>query len=222
MKPKFLVVCFCCLSCGCKNPCPSTRAASDSGGTNESRTSTADTRHRPLSDDAPVLFIAHSSGSSRGAFNGLEMAVWADGFVLFAPDPKKVGRELQKGQIRPEQVERILELISSAGFFNLDAACYTVPSGKSVTIAARHREKRNLHIWDEVLDPGWGANIRPTPEYDAFKAMWTQVRNTIRNGCCPKDYEPAHDETTHDHILRGYNFDEPWNSKWLNADSWRP
>lgn len=220
MTRKCLLVCCWSLAYGCSDS-PATKQAEPAGRrASDCESSISDAKRPVLSKDLPAFFLAHEPGRSQRAFSGLEIAVWHDGFVLFAADPAIVGSELRTAHIGPNQVEQILAQIDETGFFDLDAACYTVPSGKSIKIAARLGGRRNLHIWDEVLNPNWGANIRPSPAYQAFKGMWKVVSDLIRH-CRPPDSEPAYDEASGPPIIRGYDLDAPWRTKWLNAHLWR-
>jgi hypothetical protein len=174
----------------------------------------------PLPPDAPVLFVSHRPGHTmQPRFAGVEFAVWADGLVLFAETTDSATPEYRTGRIQASEVDALLTRIEAAGFFSNAGSCYGVPDGPEIVIAARSGDKRNLFMWDEMLDPNWGANVHPSAAYKTFKRMWHDVRAAVTNAR-PKEAEPVFGQTGGQDSIRGYNPKEPWKTAWLDLKLW--
>jgi hypothetical protein len=175
----------------------------------------------PLPPDAPVLFVLHRTNGNtmQPGFTGIEYAVWADGLVLFAEPTDSATPEYRTGRIQVSEVDALLGRIEAAGFFSIAETCYLVPDGKQIVIAARSGDKRNLFMWDEILDPNYGANTHPSAAYETFKRMWRDVRTAVTNAR-PKEAGPAFGQTGGQDSVRGYNRKEPWKTAWLDLKLW--
>ena len=189
---------------------------SRSGTTSGSRT--AGTKVRPgvfpeLPEDAPVIHVVRHGGNSQTSPAGLELAVWNDGFVLFAADRGKPAHSMRVGHIEQKTIETVLDELDDSGFFDMPAWCVSVPCGGDVSIRARHGGRRNSQGWDE----------RPRPKYQEFETMWKAVIRAIE-ACRPADGKPAERAASPDGTVRGYQLDEPWQAPcrapWLDSHLW--
>jgi hypothetical protein len=128
----------------------------------------------------------------------LRVAIWENGRVLFAPDPKKWSPHLQQGWISKERVKEMKKRIAATGVFQLKRASYLVPDAPVycllVNLGTGQREQREqrrerLLYWDEVESPGYGANIDPNADYLKFKACWKGI-NQLAQKSRPRKLEP--------------------------------
>jgi hypothetical protein len=117
-----------------------------------------------------------------GPFSGeevpnLRFAVWADGRVLYAQDPKKWGHELRRGKLSPVRVARLKAAIADTGIFDLRGTCYLVPDAPEYCLMVDLGGKQQMLSWDEVEVSGYGINIDPKPHHREFKRCWKAVNH---------------------------------------------
>jgi hypothetical protein len=149
----------------------------------------------------------------------VEYSVWSDGHVLFLEGQGKDNGQLRVGKIETAAVDRLMAAFRESGFFDRDSSIYAVPDGGCVQIAARDGETRNLVGWDEVVNPNWGANIRPTSEYRRLQTTWAVVRKALTEAK-PTHANPVGSIQGGNDALRGYVQNEPWRTPWLTASLW--
>lgn len=172
------------------------------------------TRSTPdLPEDAPVLFVCRASSywspEVARQRSGLEIAIWMDGFVLFASDSEDLSGSLRTGHLEPLKVRSVIEQIKSTGFFDQPAESHCVPDGGVVRIHARYDGKRNLQGWDGI----------ERSRDRRFETMWKTARKLIET-CRPRASKAANDVADEVQSIRGYHLDAPQRTKWLNTRLW--
>lgn len=176
---------------------------------------TSATRSMPdLPEDAPMLLVYRASSRKRSSYvrtqrSGLEIAIWMDGFVLFAPDSEDLSGSLRTGHLEPLKVRSVIEQIESTGFFDQPATSLCVPDGDVVHIYARYDGKRNLQGWNGIEYRG----------HRQFQTMWKTARQLIET-CRPSVSKAAGDAADEAQSIRGYHLDAPQRAAWLNTRLW--
>jgi hypothetical protein len=117
---------------------------------------------------------------------GLRIAIWEDGRVLFAADPKKWGQKLQQGFLSPERVTELKKRLAETGVFALKGTAYLVPDASTDCILVDLGTKQQLLYWDEVESKSYGINSDPTPDHLKFKDCWKAL-NRLALASRPKD-----------------------------------
>lgn len=196
-----------CSACACDRPPPDSPPASQGAlAPGLTRQSSKDR------DGFPVVLVYRCAAESPSE-GGVELAVWEDGYVLYASNPEKAGRDIISGMVTPQRVQALLNQLDLAGVFSLSGDSFLVPDGPELVLAAEFGGKRNRHRWDEVIRPGWGANVHPTKAYIEFVCMWVSARIALSGFLSESQLGPR---TVHG-IVRGYNCDEPWGTPWLET-----
>jgi hypothetical protein len=108
----------------------------------------------------------------------LRFAIWDDGRVLYAKDPKKWGHELQQGHLSASRVARLKAALGDSGVFHLKGTCYLVPDAPvDCLLVDLGGKQQQLLYWDEVEAPNYGINIDPKPSHLEFKRCWKAVNH---------------------------------------------
>src|SRR5688500_938065 len=126
----------------------------------------------------------------------LRIAIWNDGRVLFAKDPKKWGQELLEVRIDPDRVAEIKRAIAQTGVNELKGTCYLVPDAPVFCMMIDLGEKQQMLYWDERENPNYGINISPKPQHIAFKACWKEV-NKLALAALPAQSQPYPGKFSH-------------------------
>lgn len=112
-------------------------------------------------------------GTGENAY--LRVAVWDDGQIQFAQDPKSGDYNLRQGRIDPAQVAALKAGLVNTGVFDLKGTSYLVPDAPCICMMVNLGNKRQMLYWDEVEAPGYGINIDPKPHHRAFIRSWKEV-----------------------------------------------
>src|SRR5207237_5869044 len=76
-------------------------------------------------EERPFLAIWRDSGGfRRSEAPYLRVAIWSDGRIVFAKDPKKWQHELLEGRIEAARVTELKKAIEATGVFDLKGNCY--------------------------------------------------------------------------------------------------
>ncbi len=118
----------------------------------------------------------------------LRYAIWEDGTVVFANDPKEWGSGLRRGKLGVDQVARIKEQIAGSGIFGLQRTHALVPDAPAMCMAVRLEGKKQVLYWDEREMPSYGINIAPTADDLEFIRCWKFV-NRVGVGARPPGSE---------------------------------
>ena len=119
----------------------------------------------------------------------LRIAIWNDGRIVFAQDPKKWNHELRQGTIDTAGLAQLKKAIKATGVFELKGNCYLVPDAAVDCMMIDVGDKQQMLYWDEVESPGYGINISPKPHHLEFKKCWKEV-NRLAIAVLPKQSEP--------------------------------
>jgi hypothetical protein len=166
----------------------------------------------PMPEGAPVLVVFHDPGYVRGAWRGVELAVWADGFVLLAADPANPSKAMCTGQVEPRVVQEALDEISRSGFYAHPDWCLTAPDEGYVQILARSANERNCQGWS-------GRTYGSKPDEVGFIQMWKQARAAAEK-CRPRETRPVEETGSGDQEVRGYRLNKPYETPWLSGRLW--
>jgi hypothetical protein len=145
------------------------------------------------SAERPILAIWQESNGNRAPDREtppfLRVAIWADGRVVFAPDPERWSHKLREGRIALAEVEKLKARVAETGVFELKGTTYLVPDADVDCLMVDFGPKRRQMLyWDEVETPGYGINIDPKPQHLRFKACWKAV-NALALAVRPEDAE---------------------------------
>lgn len=136
----------------------------------------------------PFLAIWRDSGGrGRSGAPYLRIAIWDDGRVVYAKDPKNWSTDLLEGEIDDSQLASLKKKVTAAGVFKLKGHCYLVPDAPVDCMMINSGNEKQFLYWDEVEHPGYGINIAPKSQHVAFKRAWKTVNNlaiesTPKNG----------------------------------------
>lgn len=122
----------------------------------------------------------------------LRIAIWNDGRIVFASDPKKWDHALREGKIDGTRVSELKKRLGKTEVFQLKGNCYLVPDAPVVYLMLDLGDKQQMLCWDEVERPGYGINIQRTPTRLNFIQTWKKV-NQLALAAIPKDSWP-HEE----------------------------
>ena len=122
----------------------------------------------------------------------LRIAIWHDGRVVFAKDPKKWNHELLEGRIEPERIVELKNAVEGTGVFELKGNCYLVPDAPMDCVMLNFGSHQQMLYWDEVENVNYGINISPKPHHLKFISCWKEV-NRLAIKAIPKDSK-AHAE----------------------------
>jgi hypothetical protein len=120
----------------------------------------------------------------------LRIAIWNDGRVLFAANPKTWSHRLQEGKVSAERLAELKKQITRTGVFELKGNCYLVPDAGVDCLMVDLGTKRQMLYWDEVESPRHGININPQPHHLQFKQCWKAV-NRLALACRPANPQPV-------------------------------
>jgi hypothetical protein len=147
----------------------------------------------------PTPFLAvwqDSGGMSRNAAPFLRVAIWDDGRVLVAQDPKEWGHDLQQAQLSGEQVAQLKRAVLATGVFELSRTSYLVPDAPFDCLVVNFEGQHASLWWDERETLNYGANSAdPAPAYLRFKECWKAV-NALAIAACPRASEPSPERFT--------------------------
>src|SRR5262245_34241680 len=96
--------------------------------------------------DRPFLAVWRDNG---GRISNLEtpclrFAIWSDGRVLFAKDPKKWAHDLRRAKVTDTRVARLKAALSDTSIFDLKGNCYLVPDKPMDCLMVDLREKKQM------------------------------------------------------------------------------
>lgn len=142
-------------------------------------------------EDRPFLAIWRDHDGNRTASGApyLRIAIWNDGRILFAKDPKKWGHELFEGRIEAARIAELKKAIEGTGVFVLKGNCYLVPDAAVDCVMVDLGAKQQMLYWDEIESANYGINISPKARHRDFKRCWKEV-NTLALGAIPKQSRP--------------------------------
>ena len=132
------------------------------------------------------------------------MAIWDDGRIVFAKDPRTVEleapagkaprgkatgkriqnqgarekewtHELYEGAISADDLARLKKAIADTGVFVLKRTSALVPDAPWDYILVDIGGRQQLLAWDEHEHPNYGININPTPDDKKFIATWKEI-----------------------------------------------
>ena len=132
----------------------------------------------PLDEtNSPIIGVWQDSSGLNTDTNGpyLRLAVWADGRVVFARDPKVWNHDLLLGQLPELVLAKLKQDIRQTGVFDLEGHCYLVPDAPVDCVMLSFGDSQQMLYWDEVEGKSYGINIDPKPRHLAFKKAWREV-----------------------------------------------
>jgi hypothetical protein len=163
--------------------------------------------------DYPCVVVWHDAGYKvRNPNEGIRIAIWSDGTILFSPDPCRLGRNMVVGQAPKEDVQELLATIRNAGFLE-DRRGYSVPDASDSTIIVRDGSKMASHSWHDYLVPGMGSDLNTDSEYRAFVRMWKKTSGAIES-LTPVEIARLDEKLGKERVFRGYVVDEPRKTPW--------
>jgi len=141
-------------------------------------------------EDRPFLAIWRDSGGSRRSEAPfLRVAIWSDGRIVFAKDPKKWGHEILDGRIEAARIVELKKALEGTGAFELKGNCYLVPDASVDCVMLDLGAKQQMMYWDEVEKANYGINISPKAHHLYFKRCWKEV-NKLALGAIPQQSKP--------------------------------
>ena len=141
-------------------------------------------------EDRPFLAIWRDiDGFLRSDAPYLRVAIWSDGRIVFAKDPKKWGHELLEGRIDAVRVAELKKALEGTGVFELKGNCYLVPDAPVDCVMLDLGAKQQMLYWDEVESANYGINIFPKAHHLKFKSCWKEV-NKLALGAIPRQSQP--------------------------------
>lgn len=145
---------------------------------------------------------------------GLQLAVWSDGFVLFANDFDQPGKDLRYTTLSKDKLAALVEDIKSSGVMDVAARLKPTSSGSEWGIYVRIENSSKCLLWDESLSPLRAENQAPTQEWKNFIRVWFSLRLA---GCraFEMDAPVADRNASGGTFLRGYRLAEPMRTSWL-------
>ena len=105
----------------------------------------------------------------------MRVALWNDGRIVFAKDPKKWSHELLQGRIETARIAELKKAIGGTDVFKLKGYCYLVPDGPVDCVMLDFGDRQQMLYWDEVESAGYGINISPKAHHLKFKSCWKEV-----------------------------------------------
>ncbi len=160
----------------------------------------------------PCVAVWHQDGMKAKPNDGLRIAVWEDGTILFSPRPDRLGEHMLVGRVEKKDVETMLAGLRAAGFWD-EHRSDVVPDSAYTTIAASDGQKRTVHRWHEYLLPGFGSDINTDKDYRAFVRMWKRTSGAIE-ALPPIEVRRLSDELGEKRVFRGYIADKPHETVW--------
>lgn len=142
----------------------------------------------PSTQTDPFLAIwMDSAGYRQSEAPYLRIAIWDDGYVICARDPKKWNHDLVEGQIEPGPLAELKRKLARTSLFELKTPGYLVPDGRVDCLMVTLGGKRQILRWDEVEIDGYGANQGPftSAKYRTFKKCWKEI-NKLAFAAAPK------------------------------------
>jgi hypothetical protein len=115
----------------------------------------------------------------------LRVAIWADGWVVFARDPNVWNHDLLVGRIAEKVLIGLKQDIRKTGVFELKGNAYLVPDASVDCVMLSFNGSQQMLYWDEVEANRYGININPKPQHLAFKKAWWEV-NRLALSALPK------------------------------------
>jgi hypothetical protein len=109
----------------------------------------------------------------------LRVAIWSDGWVVFARDPNVWNHDLLLGRISEQTLDKLKQDIRKTGVFDLRGNCYLVPDASVDCVMLSFGNSQQLLYWDEVEHSSYGININPKPQHLAFKKAWWEVNQLV-------------------------------------------
>ncbi|HKQ48087.1 MAG TPA: hypothetical protein VJZ71_08470 [Phycisphaerae bacterium] len=169
------------------------------------------------STGTPVLILHETFGNARGSqTQEYDLAFWQDGYVLRWRCRDFSVLSVESAVANKGMIAELMERVETAGFFDLQAKIWTPPDAGYWEIGARYGGRMNFVGWDEVKNPNYGANIRPTAEYKKLQRTWKSIRKAIRDSL-PMVWTPVVDDAG----LRGLNRSEVFQTAWLRFETWK-
>ncbi|MCW1913596.1 hypothetical protein OJ996_08420 [Luteolibacter sp. GHJ8] len=102
----------------------------------------------------------------------LRFAIWEDGRVIRADDPRTWGSPLREGRLSPEQVTELKARMAGSGVFALKRTNAAVPDAPLHAMVVNLEGQRQILHWDEREIPNYGINISPNADDLAFMRCW--------------------------------------------------
>lgn len=157
----------------------------------------------------PLVAIYQDPGYVRRTRDiNLELAIWTDGTVLIAPDRDNLNDELTIYTLPKALIEKLQTQLLEDGLFE---------DGVRKEIVARDAYYKSIYLhvdnkttnrkWDELIAPGWGANVHPTPEYRDFVSRWINTKITLINFGNSRTAEPLDEGMIDKGSFRGLSLD---------------
>jgi hypothetical protein len=102
------------------------------------------------------VVVSWNGGYSSLGAGGLELAVWTDGPVVFAPDRSKPGVDLRVGRIPIPALERALSVCAGLGLFDRASRSEIGMHQSSTSVTLRRGDAHRTFAWDGTLaDSAW-------------------------------------------------------------------
>lgn len=125
-----------------------------------------------------VFRIHHFGGNGPPTTDGIVMAGWDDGLVVFAAGDLPA-KDLLVGWIPHEKIEETLTELTRAGFFEQHQEHCCIPDEPVTTIHARGSTGLSFKRSHELNSLGY-ASADAKPEQYKFARMWQISRNALR------------------------------------------
>jgi hypothetical protein len=113
---------------------------------------------------------------------GLELVVWPDGLVLFAPDRSRPGADLRVGRVAVTALERALSVCTELGLFDRPWRSEVGMHASSTSVKLRRAaEAWTKFEWDgQLADPsGWYPRSSRRSFVNAWLLMESQLRSLV-------------------------------------------
>ena len=162
--------------------------------------------------DRPCVIVWRYAGMQLKPNEGLVLAVWNDGTILFSHRPERLGEHLLIGRVALEDIQTMLVGIRAAGFWE-KRRDYVVPDSRFTTIVAHSGNDEARHSWHECLLPGFGGDINTDKEYRSFVRMWKKTMGAI-TALAPIEVQRLSEKVGKARAWRGYVVDEPHKTVW--------
>jgi hypothetical protein len=130
-----------------------------------------------------------SAGYRQSEAPYLRIAIWDDGYTIFARDPKKWSHDLLQGRIESTPLAELKKNLERTTIFKLKSTAYVVPDAAVESLLVDLGGKRQTLHWDEVETSGHGANSFPSFAYGRFRRCWKKI-NKLALTVLPKTAQP--------------------------------
>jgi hypothetical protein len=147
----------------------------------------------------------------------LQIAVWADGVVIYANQWDRPGEQLRVGKLTDKQVSDVIAALREDNFFGIQQRSYRfLSTPRYWYVYGRDGESENVFSWDEIISPRYGMNGQLDNHYRDFVRVWFSARVSAC-GALPLKDVAIDVAASGDYNLHGYDIDHPNRTPWIEA-----